>query len=155
MMTLKDILGCTVNPSVEFPKFIKGRLGMNTPFRIIELKHPDGKKELYISILPGECEVIKGSNRLKLKSSGITGIPFHVSTWVGYGKQVTHRLMNDEVKIKDVSKEFLAGYLKHGKCSYGEYGHNYVKVNSRTKKCSHCDKVSKRKIIMVKKEVWS
>jgi hypothetical protein len=64
-----------------------------------------------------------------------------------------------KIKTKDVTEWFIREYKEKGKCLFDNYSHNFVKINSHSRKCKYCNKHESREVKTIikreRKEIWS
>ena len=63
------------------------------------------------------------------------------------------------VDHKDVTDWFIKNYKDKGKCLFDDCNHDFIKINSHSRKCKHCGKVEFREVKTVikreRKEIWA
>ncbi len=63
-----------------------------------------------------------------------------------------------EMETKDVTEWFIKNYKEFGKCLFDDWSHDWIKINSNSRKCKHCNKHESREVKTIikreRKEIW-
>lgn len=95
-------------------------------------------------------------------SFGLSGMPVHRVRIADFSQSCCISFSSipfREIKTKDVTDWFINQYMSKGKCMFDDWSHEWVKINSHSRKCSYCNKHESREVRTIikreRKEIWT